>query len=595
VLGDADLAPLAVRPECDPGVVRHVLGLERRDVDAPIGEVATQLAQGGYGSAERQYIERIVELREYKGHGYEYWAQAEQLGLLGEELANGTVTDDHFWQLENNDSDRLLNGMEAEFGTDPEAADTSGDGYADHLKWGPMADLGLDVNPAEVGIYGELDTAADASNPDGGCAGQDAVDGTCATEAGGEVVVRIEPLTRATEVTTEDSSFTHVRIEVEDTGEGMSESFQQDMFKAFRQESERPRSGHEGGVCELGATNARISALRVRALEMYGFTFQTSRYEGLETHIASAGDAAGHLPITAGAAEPLPALVARLASDITAAMRPEADDAERERLFGEAVQALALPLREDPTRLHLELAESVTDRWLLLESPEPIDLVVETRARLRRRVATRPIDRALEERLRDALAEFFRPRIVIPPRPIRPALDRPLAIRRDVVRPLPRDTAVLGDLARDLLAASSQISTSLPIRDADAFLSVELIRNRFLITLLKTKETVTRPATGLSRAEARALTGILLFFDRAGLLVDWRFNDNAREWQEIGTVAIQSGDATKALLLPRSTGALPAGDYRIDFDINRKWFDTLAPLGPDNAYLRTASLSFLIS
>lgn len=356
-----------------------------------------------------------------------------------------------------------------------------------------------------------------------------------------------------------------------------------------------PRSGLEGGVCELGAANARIAALRVRALEMYGFSFRTSQYEGFEAHIASAGNTAGHLPIAAGAAEPLPGLVARLASEITAAMRPEADDAERERLFGEAAQALALPLREDPSRLHLELAESGTDRWLLLESPEPIDLVVETRVRLRRRVATRPIDRGLEKRLRDALSEFFTPRIVIPPRPIRPVLDRPFTIRRDIARPIPRDTAVLGDLGRDLVATTTQISPSLPIRDADAFLSVEFFRNRFLITLLKTEQMVTRPAAGLSRAEARALTGVVLFFDRAGLLVDWRFNDDAREWQAIGTVTIQSGDATKALLMPHSTGALPAGDYRIDFDITRKWFDTLAPLGHDNAYIRTASLPFLVS
>lgn len=351
------------------------------------------------------------------------------------------------------------------------------------------------------------------------------------------------------------------------------------------------RSGREGGVCELGATNVRIAALRVRALEMYGFTFQTSRYEGFEAHIASAGDAAGHLPIAASAAEPLPTLVSRLASDITAAMRPEADDAERERVFGEAAQAIALPLREDPTRLHLELAESGTDRWLLLESPEPIDLVVETRARLRRRVATRPIDRALEERLRNALAEFFTPRIITPLRPIRPTLD---PARPPIARPLPRNATMLGDLGRDLLTTTT-ISPTQPIRDADAFLSVELIRDRFLITRLKPEETVTRPATGLTHDEVQALTGVVLFFDRSGLLVDWRFSDDTREWKEIATVAIQSGDATKALLLPRSTGALPAGSYRIDFDITRKWFDTLGPTGSDNAYIRSATLPFIVT
>ena len=62
--------------------------------------------------------------------------------------------------------------------------------------------------------------------------------------------------------------------------------------------------------------------------------------------------------------------------------------------------------------------------------------------------------------MRDAISEFFTPRIVIPPRPIRPALDRPFTIRRDISRPLSRDIAMLGDLGRDLPATAPPIPSS---------------------------------------------------------------------------------------------------------------------------------------
>ena len=62
-----------------------------------------------------------------------------------------------------------------------------------------------------------------------------------------------------------------------------------------------------------------------------------------------------------------------------------ATESEREATFAEVAQALAMPLREDPDRLFLDVGQSGTDRWLLLESPEPIDFVAEVRLALQRR------------------------------------------------------------------------------------------------------------------------------------------------------------------------------------------------------------------
>jgi hypothetical protein len=161
-------ARLAIQDEDGDGILNGMeeeLGLDPDSEDPDVAGVVAHLAVGGYNETEQTYIERIIEFRQYRGHDYEYWAQAEQLGMLDSAIENGTVTDRQLWMLENNASNRLLNGMEVEFGTDPEKADTSGDGYEDHLLWGPMQDLGLEVRPASPNIYVEVDTASGVAPP----------------------------------------------------------------------------------------------------------------------------------------------------------------------------------------------------------------------------------------------------------------------------------------------------------------------------------------------------------------------------------------------------------------------------------------------
>ena len=118
-----------------------------------------------YTDTEVAYLERIVEIAEHRGHSYEYWAQAAQLDLLEGAVANGTVTDDQLWALQNNASNRLLNGMERAIGTDPERADTSGDGFPDHLVWGPMADLEMNASPTAVDVYLEVEATEPVAIP----------------------------------------------------------------------------------------------------------------------------------------------------------------------------------------------------------------------------------------------------------------------------------------------------------------------------------------------------------------------------------------------------------------------------------------------
>lgn len=125
------------------------------------------------------------------------------------------------------------------------------------------------------------------------------------------------------------------------------------------------RGARTPGLCEIGAAGAGVVSLTVRGLEMYGFDFDTSRYESFDAHIASAG---GLAQLLAGAEETPAQLLTRLGGEIAAAMQPEAPDSERERVFGEVVRSLAVPLREAPERLYLELATGDAGaRWFVLE------------------------------------------------------------------------------------------------------------------------------------------------------------------------------------------------------------------------------------
>jgi signal transduction histidine kinase len=81
------------------------------------------------------------------------------------------------------------------------------------------------------------------------------------TDDGGEVIVRVAQVTRAAADESADASFTHVRLEVEDTGIGMSESFRKNMFQAFRQESQDPRSSHKGSGLGLSITKRLVELL----------------------------------------------------------------------------------------------------------------------------------------------------------------------------------------------------------------------------------------------------------------------------------------------------------------------------------------------
>jgi anti-sigma regulatory factor (Ser/Thr protein kinase) len=82
------------------------------------------------------------------------------------------------------------------------------------------------------------------------------------TDEGGTVTIRLEQIREACHPDAGEMAFTHARLEVEDTGEGMSGTLQNDMFKAFRQEEQTARRGHEGSGLGLSITKQLVDLLQ---------------------------------------------------------------------------------------------------------------------------------------------------------------------------------------------------------------------------------------------------------------------------------------------------------------------------------------------
>ena len=120
------------------------------------------------------------------------------------------------------------------------------------------------------------------------------------TEDGGKVAVRVARVPRGSDADRAEGAFTHARVEVEDTGPGMSESFQESMFEAFRQESEGPRRTHKGSGLGLSITKELVELLHgdITVESELGvgtrFTIHLPRHPESETPDGATSRAAAH-------------------------------------------------------------------------------------------------------------------------------------------------------------------------------------------------------------------------------------------------------------------------------------------------------------
>jgi hypothetical protein len=131
-------------------------GLDPGGDDQQVAALAEPLREDGYDERDVAYLERVGTLAEYRGNRYEGWGQAADQGLLEDAVEDGSISSDELEGIKDDDRDRLINAQEEAIGTDPESADTSGDGFPDRLKWGPMRSMGLDVEPTRQDVFVEV-------------------------------------------------------------------------------------------------------------------------------------------------------------------------------------------------------------------------------------------------------------------------------------------------------------------------------------------------------------------------------------------------------------------------------------------------------
>ena len=328
-----------------------------------------------------------------------------------------------------------------------------------------------------------------------------------------------------------------------------------------------PRDDRGAGRCAVMASAASIAVLRVRGIDMYRLPFRTSRYEGFREHIETC---LGVDRYDAGAAaEPLASLWSRLGGSITTVMVPSASDADREAVFGPAASALALPLLEDPTRLHLTAASSASDRWFLLESPEPIDFVEEVELRMERRV------------IRPGLSLFDRERLGA-------MIERAILDAATGPGPFPLPMTPIGVRARILPGDSRWIRNR--IGDAKVAFTARLATKHLVVTEVATGVQRNVRVSGFTAEDRELLRDVTVDLSRTLKIARWHVA-NIVDWVAQPVSIIQNADATKALVL--SLGA-PLGDgtYRLSFAITRHWFETIEPIGPGNTYLDEGEILF---
>jgi hypothetical protein len=87
------------------------------------------------------------------------------------------------------------------------------------------------------------------------------------------------------------------------------------------------------------------------------------------------------------------------------------------------------------------------------------------------------------------------------------------------------------------------------------------------------------------------LVGVTVDLNAALQIVRWRV-PVTMEWVRQSVAVLQNAPGSHALVLPAAP--LPAGTYRLVLSMTRRWFDTVDPLGPDNAYLDEAWVEVLV-
>jgi hypothetical protein len=382
----------------------------------------------------------------------------------------------------------------------------------------------------------------------------------------------------------------------------------------------------EGRVCLMAQGDARFTSLAVEGLDMYLFSFATSRFRSFPEHIGTFSGAIDELApemLGVGTSPSAPAAIFSR-SEIVTAMKPETLPEERQAVFEKWIQGAGVPIKADVQKLELSSYRVGNQSWfLLLESPEALDFTEEITCALTRRTwvsssPTRP----------------SRPFEALGPRIDR---QRPSSAPSAAVR-ASRDALRAGVLARESAAGSAFVAgakTEPILVIHDAVKSGPGLR----ITVEATE--AARPAGRLIFAETGEDSASTRYFIAshgklaAGAPVvldalpmqpppDWTpppkpvipegikpgaiwgvtldlvpvtpvFPTGNYVWQPVGLLPLQDATGRRALLFPLAgdgIAALASASYRLELTLSRLRWHTTSVADTTNHYNDSATMTF---
>ncbi len=167
-------------------------------------------------------------------------------------------------------------------------------------------------------------------------------------------------------------------------------------------------SQRQGRLALVAEGEVALRSLRVAGLKAYEFSFQASRYRSFTDHIQSFD---GNLPLIepdalgATATETVGSLWTATADQIAELMAAGGSAEQRQRLFDRWTAGLVLPFAQNAEALEVSRYEDDAGvTALVIESPEPLDMIEEISVELQRRTdGDGPLDQAQLDQL-EALA-----------------------------------------------------------------------------------------------------------------------------------------------------------------------------------------------
>ncbi|MFF7976901.1 hypothetical protein [Streptomyces sp. NPDC007905] len=354
----------------------------------------------------------------------------------------------------------------------------------------------------------------------------------------------------------------------------------------------------EGQLCLFAGGEARFSSLAVTGLELYRFSVPVSAFASFTDHIHSfGGRVATVVPDALGpgtSTSTVTALWASTGARVQAVMHPSAAAADRQVLFERWARELGLPFQDELTELAVsELADAGRGHALVLESPEPLDLVEEVSVTLAKRVVASIAPETASEIVRQPAG--FSPLATRHPRVI--GLVTEVVHEDDALRaefdpqrvsrlPASIDAITFVEATADAHGRHFRIYAA-PI-DESARASASLVAP--LVDVLDSEHggeaLLPEGAKPLEPGDVVAITA-----GHASLIAKFPL---MYTFEDIPLAALQNATGRRAILVPldaQSATDLPPGTYRLTFTMHRRRWPTVQAPDTLNCYSRTVSLT----